>query len=188
MHPPMSYIDPLRTYSKSGIEVLLRNAHEKDAGAIMKIKAGILSEKVFMLREEDEANLNEESERSEIAEHLESEGSVYIVAEISEEVVGFLEFMNGSLKRTKHSGMFSVYITGEFRGNGIGRLLLEMLIHWAEKHMLIEKVTLAVFSTNAAAIGLYEKMGFKIEGICPRDMKLSDGSYIDSVLMYRFVK
>ena len=38
------------------------------------------------------------------------------------------------------------------------------------------------------AIALYRKPGFREEGRCPRDMKLANGIYIDSVLMYRFVK
>lgn len=184
----MSYIDPHRTYSKSGSEILLRNAHEKDAAAIARIKAEVITEKVYMLREEDEADFSEESERREILEHLNKEGSVYIVAECGEEIAGFLEFMNGTLKRTKHSGMFSVYLSKSYRGDGIGTLLVQTLLEWAQQSLLIEKVTLAVFSSNTRAIALYEKLGFEREGCCPKDMKLSDGTYMDSVLMYRFVK
>ena len=66
--------------------------------------------------------------------------------------------------------------------------MMNELISWAEKNSVIEKVTLNVFSTNPRAIHLYEKCGFKEEGRCPEDMKLSDGTYIDSVLMYKFVK
>ena len=67
-------------------------------------------------------------------------------------------------------------------------MLLETLLEWAEKNPIIEKVTLAVFSTNTRAQNLYRKSGFTEEGRCPKDMKLNDGTYIDSVLMYKFVK
>ncbi|HEY3341065.1 MAG TPA: GNAT family protein, partial [Anaerolineae bacterium] len=60
-------------------------------------------------------------------------------------------------------------------------------LEWARTNSLIEKVTLAVFSTNTRAISVYEKMGFLVEGRCPRDMKIN-GEYVDSVLMYQFVK
>ncbi len=53
---------------------------------------------------------------------------------------------------------------------------------------MIEKVTLAVFSNNQRAITAYERCRFQEEGRCPRDMKLAPGEYLDSVLMYRFVK
>lgn len=184
----MSYIDNSRSISRSGRDVLIRNAHTSDAGAILEIKNGVISEQVYMLRETDEANLSTDSEQSDILDHLGKDGSVYIVAESGEQVLGFIEFLNGSLKRTRHSGMFSVYIRKDYRGDGIGSLLLGELLKWAERHPLIEKITLAVFSTNSKAIELYRKFGFDIEGYCPRDMKLSDGTYINSVLMYRFVK
>jgi RimJ/RimL family protein N-acetyltransferase len=83
--------------------------------------------------------------------------------------------------------MLSIYVDQPWRGQGVGQLLLEGLISWSERSPLIEKLSLAVFSTNLKAMGLYEKMGFRIEGRCPRDMKLASGDYIDSVLMYRFV-
>jgi ribosomal protein S18 acetylase RimI-like enzyme len=184
----MSYINPSRKKSKKDKEILLRNATVNDANEIALIKSEIIGEEVFMLRELAEANINADSEKEEISEHLNRDGSVYIVAEFDGHVIGFLEFLNGSLKRIRHSGMFSMYIRKDFREEGIGSLLLEELIRWAESDSLIEKLTLAVFSTNTRARKLYEKFGFIVEGNCPHDMKLSDGTYIDSILMYRFVK
>jgi RimJ/RimL family protein N-acetyltransferase len=70
---------------------------------------------------------------------------------------------------------------------GIGRALIQALLDWAAGDPLIEKVTLAVFSTNEHAIALYQTMGFEVEGRCPGDMKIN-GEYVDSILMYRFVK
>jgi len=184
----MSYINPTRKTSKRGNEILLRNSVSEDASELISIKTEVISEDVYMLRESDEANLTVASEKEDISHHLNNDGSVYIVAECAGSVIGFLEFMNGSLRRIKHSGMFSMYIRKDFREEGVGSMLLEELIKWAEVHPLIEKLTLAVFSTNTRARAMYEKFGFIIEGNCPRDMKLSDGSYMDSILMYRFVK
>jgi RimJ/RimL family protein N-acetyltransferase len=45
-----------------------------------------------------------------------------------------------------------------------------------------------VFANNERAIALYNKSGFEIEGNCPKDMKMEDGTYIDSILMYKIVK
>jgi RimJ/RimL family protein N-acetyltransferase len=66
--------------------------------------------------------------------------------------------------------------------------MIQAMLQWAEVHPFIEKVTLNVFSTNINAISVYENCGFTVEGRCPRDMKLADGTYIDSVLMFKFVK
>ena len=140
-----------------------------------------------MLREIDEAVYSLEKEIEDIEDHLNNRGSVYFVAEYDKNVIGILEFENGSLKRTMHAGMFTIYIDKSYRDKSIGKIMINELISWAEKNPVIEKITLNVFSTNLRAINLYKKCGFILEGNCPKDMKLSDGTYIDSVLMYKFV-
>lgn len=174
--------------SKKDIEIILRTAEISDAESIIELKKSVVSEGLYMLREIDETNYKKEDEIEQIENHLNNYGSLYIVAEADSKVIGILEFENGSLKRTKHAGMFTIYILKSHRDSGIGKIMLNELISWAEKNSVIEKVTLNVFSTNPRAIHLYEKCGFKEEGRCPEDMKLSDGTYIDSVLMYKFVK
>lgn len=174
--------------SKKDIEIILRTAEISDAESIIELKKSVVSEGLYMLREIDETNYKKEDEIEQIENHLNNNGSLYIVAESDSKVIGILEFENGSLKRTKHAGMFTIYIMKSYRDSGIGKIMLNELISWAEKNSVIEKVTLNVFSTNPRAIHLYEKCGFKEEGRCPEDMKLSDGTYIDSVLMYKFVR
>ena len=127
-------------------------------------------------------------ERQTIGECAEQSGYLYLVAEVAGRVVGQLEFENGRWRKTAHAGMLSVYVDRDWRGRGVGTILLRGLLDWAAAHPLIEKVTLAVFSTNTRAIATYKKCGFEEEGRCARDMKLDSGEYIDSVLMYRFVK
>ncbi len=174
----MSYIDAVRKYTRSGKEILIRSAHIADARGIIEIKTQVIDEKIYMLREKDEESFTEESETADINSHLESEGCAYIVAVHEGNIAGFIELMNGNLRRTRHAGMLSIFIAKEYRGDGIGSMLMEELV----------RLTLAVFSVNERAIALYKKFGFETEGVCPRDMKLGDGTYINSILMYRFVK
>ena len=63
---------------------------------------------------------------------------------------------------------------------------MKTLIQWGKANKLIRKMTLSVFSNNKNAIKLYKKVGFKIEGLCPMDVKIN-GRYYDSILMYKFV-
>ncbi|HMS65385.1 MAG TPA: GNAT family N-acetyltransferase [Ignavibacteria bacterium] len=184
----MGSIENKKYILKNGNEILIRNAVNDDAENIIEIKRSVVNEGVYMLRETDEAVYSTWKEIKVIEDHLHSNGSLYIVAESGNAIAGILEFQNGSLKRTSHAGMFTVYVAENFRNFGIGKFLINELIFWAEKNPVIEKITLNVFSTNLRAIHLYKKCGFIIEGICPKDMKLSDGTYIDSILMYKFVK
>ena len=174
--------------TKNGITVIIRDAEPKDAQSLIDVNMNIVNEKIYMMREPDEAIYTIDGEKNKIERYLNSEGSLYLAAEVNNKVIGYIDFQNGGLKRTKHAGSFSIYILKEYRETGIGSMLLSSLIEWAEKNPLIEKLTLAVFSTNEKAQILYKKLGFREEGRCPKDMKLSDGTYMDSVLMYKFVK
>jgi len=174
--------------SKNNVIVTIRNARAEDVEKIIEIKKAVVTENIYMMRYIEETNYTKDGERKDVEDHLNNAGSLYIVAETGNEVIGFLEFQNGGLKRTSHSGMFSMFILKEWRECGIGKMLMESMMKWAEQNPVIEKVTLAVFSTNERAQNLYKKFGFKEEGRCPKDMKLKDRTYVDSVLMYKFVK
>ncbi|MEO6694538.1 MAG: GNAT family N-acetyltransferase [Ignavibacteria bacterium] len=174
--------------TKKDIDVVIRNAKAQDILKIIEIKKSVVKEGLYMLRGIGETNYTFEGEKKDIENHLTNKGSLYIVAEAENAVVGFLEFENGGFSKTAHSGMLSMFILKKWRECGIGKMLMENMILWAEKNPLIEKLTLAVFSSNIRAQNLYKKFGFAEEGRCPKDMKLKDGTYIDSVLMYKFVK
>jgi ribosomal protein S18 acetylase RimI-like enzyme len=88
--------------------------------------------------------------------------------------------------KTSHRGnIWGVYVRPESRGTGVGRALLEHLI--AEAAIKVEQLHLSVVTENAAAIGLYERLGFRIYGTEPRSL-LVDGRYYDEHLMVRMLK
>jgi RimJ/RimL family protein N-acetyltransferase len=172
---------------KNGKRVTVRNPGMQDAQRIIEIMRAVVAEGAYTLTEPDEFDWTVMSKRQDINENLRNPGHLALVAEVHGEVIGFLEFLNGRRRRTQHSGSLSIFIQDGFREMGIGGILIDTLLEWARAAPLIEKVTLAVFATNTRAIAAYEKAGFLVEGRCPRDMKIN-GQYVDSVLMYQFVK
>jgi len=68
-----------------------------------------------------------------------------------------------------------------YRGQGIGRRLLEACIEkaWSKG---MTRVDLETRADNAAAIALYEKVGFRREGLARNAMRF-DGVYYDCVTM-----
>jgi ribosomal protein S18 acetylase RimI-like enzyme len=71
----------------------------------------------------------------------------------------------------------------EFRGLGVGSLLLAALVEWAKSNQRIKKVNLSVHQTNDRAIATYKKIGFQVEGLRTKDLKYPNDVYIDTVLM-----
>ncbi len=60
----------------------------------------------------------------------------------------------------------NVVVAGQYRGRGIGQAMLEELIARGEAQG-VEAFTLEVRVSNGAAIHIYEKAGFRSEGIRP---------------------
>jgi RimJ/RimL family protein N-acetyltransferase len=183
----MSKIGAREYELKNGARVTVRIPTMQDAMQMIEIMRAVVAEGPYTLTEPDEFDWTVMSKRQDISENLRHPGHLTLVAEVQGEVVGFLEFLNGQRRRTQHSGSLSIFIQDGFRENGIGSVLIGTLLGWARATPLIEKVTLAVFSTNTRAIAVYEKMGFLVEGRCPHDMKIN-AEYVDSVLMYQFVR
>lgn len=68
------------------------------------------------------------------------------------------------------------------RGRGYGREALELILKWAFDEMDMERVTLDHFADNRIAASLYEKTGFRREGIMRCGGK-KNGRYVDLWLM-----
>ncbi len=86
--------------------------------------------------------------------------------------------------RSRHVGMFGIALRAEFRGEGIGRILMETIIEESRKVIEgLRMIELNCFSTNTAGLALYSKLGFKECGRLPAGI-LHKGEYVDQVTMY----
>ncbi|MED1797459.1 GNAT family N-acetyltransferase [Brevibacillus porteri] len=70
----------------------------------------------------------------------------------------------------------------EFWGKGYAREALKLLLDYAFLEMNLHRVSLRVFSFNEKAIKLYDKLGFKQEGIS-RQFLFREGKWHDLVHM-----
>lgn len=183
----MSLIPAFKHKLKNGKTLTVKAARVKDASQIVKLMKDIVAEGPFTLIEPDEYKATVKSESARIRRFNKAEGKVYITAEVNNEIAGFISFDNWDTRRTKHTGLFSVFIKKKFRRLGIGKILVQTLINWGKSNPVNKKISLFVFSTNKNAIALYKRLGFKQEGYCPKDM-IIDGKYVDSIMMYKFTK
>lgn len=108
-----------------------------------------------------------------------------LVALSGNDVIGWCDISPMRLEGFTHCGTLGMGVRQDFRGLGIGTRLLEQTISEA-REMGLERIELEVFASNAAAIKLYEKAGFVVEGVKKKGRKL-DGEYDDLVEMALFI-
>jgi ribosomal protein S18 acetylase RimI-like enzyme len=79
-------------------------------------------------------------------------------------------------------GDLGMAVARESRGRGIGSALLAAAIEWAHERGL-HKLSLSVFPHNAAAIALYRKFGFVVEGRRVKHYRRASGELWDAIEM-----
>ncbi|WP_425414716.1 N-acetyltransferase family protein [Peribacillus kribbensis] len=167
---------------------VIRTGKIEDAEVTLDIQKSVVCEREYLIAYPEEFNKTPSQQREWIQSILENENETIIVAEKDGEVIGWIVFESTqNRKRLSHTGSFGMLIRNNYRGMGIGKMLLQVLLEWAENNPLIEKVSLAVFSTNHRAISLYKKMGFIEEGRKINEFKFDDNEYVDDILMYKLV-
>jgi ribosomal protein S18 acetylase RimI-like enzyme len=108
-----------------------------------------------------------------------------LVALSGNDVVGWCDISPMKHEGFTHCGTLGMGVRKDFRRLGIGTRLLEHTIGEA-KETGLERIELEVFASNTAAIRLYERAGFVVEGVKKKGRKL-DGEYDDLVEMALFI-
>ena len=111
-------------------------------------------------------------------------GTHSLVAEIEGRVVGQLGLHSTTNPRRRHSASIGMGVHDAFQGRGVGSALMAAMIELADRWLDLRRIELTVFADNAAAIHLYEKFGFVIEGTMP-EYAFRDGAYVDACMMAR---
>ena len=113
-----------------------------------------------------------------------SENKISLVATLDGQVVGQLGAENYTNPRRRHACNIGMIVCESARGQGVGHALLHAFIEMATHWMGITRIELEVYTDNQAALALYEKNGFVIEGTA-KNYALKEGIYVDSYLMAR---
>ena len=111
-------------------------------------------------------------------------GGALYVAVCGDEVVGWCNIVQMKQEGFRHNAKLGMGVLRAYRRLGWGERLARKAIEWAEGTH-IERITLKVFASNLAAISLYEKLGFEVEGVSRKARKI-DGRYDDLVDMVLF--
>jgi ribosomal protein S18 acetylase RimI-like enzyme len=115
-----------------------------------------------------------------------NDGSVMFFAKDKDRLVGMLGALWDYKEKTKHlAKIVGVYVSPNYRGRGIGKLLMETILKYLNDMPQIEKIKLGVVTKQTTALKMYEKHGFKHVGKLEKELKV-DNQYFDEYLMEKF--
>lgn len=141
---------------------MVRRMNEKDIGAVADMEMKIFGVPWSKKTLEDCLNNNLYS--------------IYVI-EKDEELAGYICFMAvaGELE------LLRIAVDSRFRRQGLAVILMEIMLEWADENN-IGDLTLEVRSRNYPAVNLYERYGFKPEGIRKKYYRNPDD---DALIMWK---
>lgn len=165
--------------------ITIRYPKSSDAKAMCEYINALSKERTFVSSQGEEVSLDEEEKYlKKQLEKIAKRMSVQLLVFSYKNLIGISGIEMGE-KINKHTGTFGISIAKDFRKEGIGSLLMKLVMEEAVKQICqLEIITLGVFGNNSIAKKMYEKFGFSTYGNLPNGVKLPDG-YVDHIYMYK---
>src|SRR5690606_19592755 len=111
-------------------------------------------------------------------------GQHRLVAELNGRVRGQITLDHFQNPRLKHAGRLGMMVHPDYWNQGVGTALMTATMDIADNWLDLKRVQLEVFPHNKAAVHLYEKCGFQLEGR-RRCAAFGDGRWPDKLGMAR---
>jgi ribosomal protein S18 acetylase RimI-like enzyme len=171
--------------TKTDKEIIIRYPEIGDLEKLLKFINELSDERTFIRYQGEHETLESEKKWLEgRLKEIEGKKTVHLLVFSGETLVGASE-IHMMDKTEKHIGILGITISKKFRGEGVGKLLMDLIIKEAQKELTgLKIITLNVYGNNEIAIKLYTKMGFVKYGLLPGGVSRGNG-FEDDVLMYR---
>ncbi|WP_331766448.1 GNAT family N-acetyltransferase [Embleya sp. NBC_00896] len=154
-------------------DVKIRPADPTDAAGLLALQATLDRESRYMLLEPGERG-------------TELPDPSYRLICFDGEPVGYVDVSVLPYARARGTGYVVMGVRSSHAGRGLGRALLEAAIARAHDRGL-RRLELTVMTHNRAALGLYLRCGFRIEGLRRAALHI-DGTDIDEYYMGRLLR
>lgn len=168
------------------IETYIRVAERRDARAILGLLRHVERETPYLSFGLQGSDLNQEDQARIIEFYDRSESSIMIVAEVDDQIIGLANVSQYSGTKEEHVAEVGVCVIKEYWSFGIGKILVEESIRFAESTEL-QVLDLEVVQENIRAIRLYEKFGFAKVGSLSRRIQVDNILY-DTYIMEKIIK
>lgn len=159
----------------------VRRAEPGDAEALVELARAVTAEPGRWLLSEGGWRAVGEERRYLRAARRSDDVAVFLAQGPAGEVVGRLSLARDPHPASAHVADLGLMVAAAHRRRGVGRALLEAAVGWARTRG-VRKLELHVFPHNEGAIALYERFGFRREGVRRAHYRRSDG-FVDAILM-----
>ncbi|WP_298314608.1 GNAT family N-acetyltransferase [uncultured Aquimarina sp.] len=176
-----------KTYkTKNDQSITIRQAVSDDAEKLLKLKIAYLknTESLPLFVNEYTNDIDQESEM--IKRYQSEKNSMILVAVFKDEIIGNIDLTGSWRKKMQHTAVIGMGIDMKWQNLGIGTLLLQNIIDWAEENQILKSIWLEVYANNVSGVALYRKLGFEKCGILP-NFFLEKGVFVDKIIMHKEV-
>jgi RimJ/RimL family protein N-acetyltransferase len=165
--------------------VLIRDVVTQDAERLVALSQTLFSETDFLLYGPGEYLLTTEDAFLQIGRASQVPTSRNLIAEHDGRYVGFLRVIGSPVPRLRHSASLALAVLRSSWGRGVATNLMNEAIRWAPT-VGLSRLELFVMTTNTRAIALYERLGFKFEGLRRRAYVINGVAIDDHLMGYVF--
>ena len=159
----------------------IREIRTRDTETFLNLKQHLDKETHFMMLEPDERKTSVDEQRQDIEQVIATPNHAIFVAEVEGGLIGYIRATGGAYNRNRHCATIVVGIMQAFTGLGLGKRLFAHVDEWAQENQL-QRLELTVMVSNHAALAVYHRVGFEIEGF-RRQALLVDSKYVDEYYM-----
>jgi ribosomal protein S18 acetylase RimI-like enzyme len=179
-----------REFIADGNEVILRRMSWNDLDKLLVFVNGLVDDKrsgrgshVFTGFERKITRREERDYLAHQMEAIQKGRTVSVIAEVNDRIVGNGNIDKGNYSETQHHGHLGLTVLAEYRGIGIGREMVKVLLREAKK-IGVKNVDVEFLAINQAAIRTYQKAGFREVGGIPGKVHRR-GKLLESMVMAR---
>jgi len=168
------------SFETDDVEFTIRQARQDDlTGLVGAIRAAIGSGEYV----DAETVADVIDSEGVLLRHNDVESRMFFVACVEGDVVGWVHLKHPETEKLSHTAELTVGVLVQYRGQGIGKHLLERGTEWAADKGY-EKLYNSVPSTNEEAIEFLEAHGWEVEAVREDHYKLGE-EYADEVMLAR---
>jgi RimJ/RimL family protein N-acetyltransferase len=151
---------------KSYVPVVVRSYESGDQEAIQEFVRQVARETTHTLKYEAMPEMTREYLVNQYDGVIKHPVNLTMGAFLNDKLVGDLRFFQRSERHPwiKHIGVFGMAVAQDYWGEGLGSKMLQLMIEHAEQKGIV-RIEAEVRVSNENGVRLYQKNGFKIEGV-----------------------